>query len=168
MPGMDVTVRSARKEDLEHLVDLRRENGRWHAGLDPVRHHVPEPDRVRAHFLGVLEGRVAGLHLLVAEVGGAVAGLCEFVMSGPPADHQIGRDRRTAQVHTVIRPEHRGAGVGRALVAAAENLAEQLEIDELIAPVLLANAPAAEFYADQGFAIYGQLLAKQLHGTPQL
>jgi len=158
-----MTVRPAAEQDLEAIVELRLENGRWHARLDPWRHRVPEHGAVRAYFRDVLGGLVPEVHVLVAEMGGQVTGMCELVISQPHADHQIGSERRTAQVHTVIHAEHRGAGAGRALVASAQELAEQLAIDELVAPVLLANRRAFEFYGDQGFASYGQLLAKQLN-----
>lgn len=163
---VDVKVRPAAEHDVAALVELRRENGRWHVGLDPVRHRVPESGPVGRYFREVLAGQMPGVHVLVAEVHGEVAGMSELVVSQSHGDHQIGSERRTAQVHTVIDPEHRSVGVGSALVTAIKNLAEHLAIEELVAPVLLANTGAAEFYASHGFAAYGQLLGIQLH-TPE-
>lgn len=100
--------------------------------------------------------------MLVAEVRGEVAGMSELVVSQSHSDHQIGSERRTAQVHTVVDPQHRSLGVGGALLTAIKDLAERLAVHELVAPVLLANTSAAEFYAAHGFAAYGQLLGHQL------
>jgi GNAT superfamily N-acetyltransferase len=144
------------------MIELRRENGRCHVGLDASRHRVPHPDAVRSYFQDVLDGRIAGTQCLVAVVAGDVVGMSEVLVSTRPPDHQIAAPRRTAQVHTVVHPDSRDVGVGQALLTAVEELATHLAIDELIAPVLLANHRGASFYARHGFTAYGQLLGKEL------
>ncbi|MFI7465037.1 GNAT family N-acetyltransferase [Nonomuraea sp. NPDC049646] len=117
--GLDISVRSAKLDDVPALVELRMANAEHHVGLGPSVHRRPDGDVVRGHFESRLRAGQDDL-LLVAEVDGEAAGMAEVVLRPAAPDHQILIPRRTAEVHTVVLDRHRGQGVGRALLAAAE------------------------------------------------
>jgi len=50
-----------------------------------------------------------------------------------------------------VRPERRGQGIGRQLVAAVAEWAAALDIDQLLLHVTEGNDGAARFYASAGF-----------------
>jgi len=146
------------------LVRLRMANGERHAALDPAGHRVPGEGPVRRHFEELLSGpEPAGIVVLVAEVAGTVAGMTELVIRpGPPPAHQIAVPRQQAEVHTVVLEAYRGQGIGRALVAAAEQQAAERGVTRLVAPILAANAEAIAFYSGAGFGSHGVILARDL------
>lgn len=161
---VEFAIRGASSDDLDALVELRCENGRAHLALDSVRHRVPHVEDVRSHFrsvLGQTESARGEHQILIAELDGLVVGMTELIVAPNPPRHQIAAERRTAQIHTIVRPEQRGGGVGQALMEAAERLAAETAIDELVAPILLANERAASFYERNGFAVFGQLFGKR-------
>jgi ribosomal protein S18 acetylase RimI-like enzyme len=65
-----------------------------------------------------------------------------------------------------IRPArpYRGRGIGKALVAAAEQHAIERGVTCLFAPILAANTQAVGFYSGSGFSGYGLILTKDLPG----
>jgi GNAT superfamily N-acetyltransferase len=153
----------ARAEDVPALVRLRIANGERHAALDPSVHRVPEAGPVRRYFEELLSGPAgAGIVVLVAEVAGTVAGMTELVLRPGPPGHQILLPRPLAEVHTVVLEPFRGKGVGKALVAAAEQHAAERGASRLIAPILAANAEAIGFYSAAGFGSHGVILGKEL------
>lgn len=159
---MEISVRVARLEDMPSLVRLQLANAERHVELDPHGHRLPEPAAVR-HYFAELLAEPAVL-VLVAEVAGSVAGMAEIVVSAALPDHRSPVPRLTAQVHTVVLETHRGEGIGKALVAAAEQLARQRGVEVLIAPILASNAEAIGFYSRAGFGQHGILLSKKLNG----
>jgi GNAT superfamily N-acetyltransferase len=145
------------------LVQLRLANAERHAGLDPAGHRLPETGAVRQYFEELLSSSAgADVTVLVAELSGSVAGMTEIVLSPAPPDHQILIPRRTAQIHTVVLERYRGKGIGRALVAAAEQHAAQHGVTCLLAPILESNAEAVSFYSRAGYGQHGIILSKEL------
>jgi len=82
-------VRPAEPRDLDDLVQLRLENGRVHAVLDPSVYRVPDSKAVRQHFDARLMADDNDQVLLVAVVDGRVLGLAEVSLNPPPPAHQI-------------------------------------------------------------------------------
>ncbi|MFF4198065.1 GNAT family N-acetyltransferase [Nonomuraea sp. NPDC001831] len=101
--------------------------------------------------------------MFVAEADGEVAGMAEVVLRSAPPDHQILIPRRTAEVHTVVLDRHRGRGVGRALLAAAERTARDRDVEFLLAVIFAPNEDAVGFYSSAGFGDHGLLLGKELN-----
>lgn len=98
----------------------------------------------------------------MAEVDGAVAGMAEVVLRPAPPEHQILIPRLTADVHIVVLGHHRGQGLGRVLLAAAEQTAKDRHVELLIAVIFAPNEEAISFYSSAGFNDHGLLLSKRL------
>lgn len=162
---MAILVRAARVQDVPVLVRLRLANAERHTSLDSAGHRLPEEGAVRRHFEELLgDSGGTDVLVLVAEVSGSVVGMSEIVMMPAPPDHQILVPRRSAQVHTVVLEDYRGQGVGKTLVAAAEQRAAQCGVSHLFAPILAPNTEAISFYSRAGFGQHGIILAKELPG----
>lgn len=67
-----------------------------------------------------------------------------------------------AQVHTVVLVGYLGKGIGRALVAAAEQHSTQYGVSRLVGPTLTPNADAISFYSQVSLGREGILLSKEL------
>ncbi|MBM6404766.1 GNAT family N-acetyltransferase [Phycicoccus sp. CSK15P-2] len=89
-----------------------------------------------------------GVHRLVAEVDGTVAGFAELITSpGHPRAAHVG-DLNMLCVH----PDHEGRGVGRALLDAVLELADDwLSLTRLSLVVFADNPRAARLYERYGF-----------------
>ncbi|WP_037912581.1 GNAT family N-acetyltransferase [Actinacidiphila yeochonensis] len=161
---MSITVRSAERADVPALVRLRLANAEAHVRLAPDLYRIPEADTVRRHFEGLLADGPSVL-ITVAELAGEVVGMSEVVLLPEPPDHQILQPRRGADLHTVVLETHRGQGVGRALVAAAERIASAHGAAFLHAGIFTPNADALAFYSASGFGPRGTLLTKE-RATP--
>jgi ribosomal protein S18 acetylase RimI-like enzyme len=124
-----VTVRPATADDADGIAAIYRENGRWHASLDPEYFQEPEHEPLLDALRADEEWRAREDTLaLVAEVDGAVAGYLEASLAPPSetARWQSIRDFSRARMHinslgTADRFKRRG--VATALVEAAEEWA---------------------------------------------
>ncbi len=88
---------------------------------------------------------------IVAEVGGEPAGYA-FVTVGPPyASWDAGE--RLAELETLsVLPEHRGSGVGAALLEAAWDRLAELGVEDMQIVTTATNAGAKRFYEREGFS----------------
>jgi len=68
----------------------------------------------------------------------------------------------TAQIHVVVAPDSRHAGVGTRLRAEVERAARDRGIRRLVAPIHAANARALEFYSNAGYGDSGRITVKPL------
>jgi ribosomal protein S18 acetylase RimI-like enzyme len=74
--------------------------------------------------------------------------------AGADADRPL--ERRVGEItHVMVSSDAMGGGVGRAMVAAAQNLAEQAKLDELVL-VTLPHLPAVAFYEHLGWQRVGE------------
>jgi len=134
----------AAPEDARIIVELLDEYAR-----DPMGGGSPLPGDVRRRLPGELARR-PGAHALMARLDGEPAGmaLCFEGFSTFAA-------RPLLNIHDfMVRAPLRGRGVGRALMAAAEDLARALGCCKLTLEVLEGNAPAQALYRAAGFAGY--------------
>ena len=160
---MTPSIRPARLDDVPALVQLRMANAERHAALNPSHYRFPEPPAVQRYFEDRLSNPLADTGvLLVAEDAGTVAGMTELVLLSAPPDHQILLPLRRAEIHTVVLDAYRGKGIGKALIAAAEQHAIEHGVTLLFAPILAANSEAVGFYSGSGYAEYGLILTKNL------
>jgi len=161
---MPILVRAAERADVPALVRLRLTNAERHVQLDPAIYRVPDVEAVHRHFEEVLAAESKVL-ILVAETVDEVVGMVEVVLLSDPPDHQILAPRRAAEIHTVVLEGHRGAGVGAALLTAAEKAAAERGVLIIYAGIFAPNQGAVRFYSSAGFGPRGTLLSKE-QGAP--
>ncbi|MHC4608015.1 MAG: GNAT family N-acetyltransferase [Planctomycetota bacterium] len=155
-----MVVRPAASPDVPRIVALWREMWDLHAKLDPPRYvATPAAEQVIDGWVrdSVREDRSV---VLVAEDGGEIAGyLLGMILENPPVvPHQFfGYVSELA-----VAERKRGAGVGRALLAAAEEWfrAQGLSLVEL--SVSERNEDAVRFWKREGFSDYLLRLRKEL------
>lgn len=161
---MSISIRAAERTDVAALVRLRLANAERHVQLAPAIYRFPDVEVVRGHFESVLSNE-SNTVISVAEAAGEVVGMVELVLLAEPPDHQILIPRRAAEIHTVVLDEHRGQGVGAALVSAAERVAAERGASILYAGIFTPNTDAVRFYSSAGFGPRGTLLSKE-QGAP--
>ncbi|MCR6689985.1 GNAT family N-acetyltransferase [Cellulomonas sp.] len=141
MPAVPVTVRSARPGDLPAV----RRFGATHV----YAHYAPliGAEHARGQVTRwwdeeYLARAVAAGRLLVATVGDALVGVAQHGLAGD--DHVVYK--------LYVHPEHRGSGIGRALLAAIE---EQIPpgATRLCVEHVAANRRAGAFYEREGFVV---------------
>ncbi|SOC10505.1 GNAT family N-acetyltransferase [Rhodobacter maris] len=107
-----------------------------------------------AESLGQLisERQAAGRAFLVAESLGEVAGFVSY------DQFRKGLGYAAAMEHTIIlAPAARGQGVGRALMAAAEDHARQAGAHLMVGGISAENAPGLAFHAAVGYVEAGRV-----------
>ncbi len=144
-------MRPAELRDLDDLVQLRLENGRVHAVLDPSVYRVPGSKAVREHFDARLMADDDDQVLLVAVVDGRVLGLAEVSLDPPPPAHQILLPVPSAHLHVVVAAPARGQGLGRRLELAAREWTGSRGVQQLVAGIQIDNQAAIDFYDRCGY-----------------
>jgi ribosomal protein S18 acetylase RimI-like enzyme len=136
---MAVAMRQASAHDLAALVELMQEFY-GEAGF-PLG-----PDRARAAFLPLLAPGQLG-QVWLAEYDGQVAGHLVLTLC-----YSMEYGGRSAFVDDLfVRPALRNRGVGRALVAHARKVCEELGVRAMHLEVARANGPAQAIYRAVGF-----------------
>lgn len=132
--------------------------------------HAFEPDRridpkAGADFLPVLLERVEkqdGRIFIAEDDGGAPIGWAVF-HTLEHLNYIVPEERLYGYVAELFVVEAaRGQGVGRALIAACEDVARQMKLKSLMIGVLAKNARARKTYEAAGFAPYALELRKYL------
>ena len=146
-----VIVRAAELGDLDELIELRLENGRVHAALDPSVYRVPDRAAVRSHYVAELTADHDGRALLVAVVEQLVVGLAEVSIDPPSPAHAILLPVPAGRLHLMVARDRRGQGVGRRLERAAREWASLHGVRQLVAGIHVDNHNALEFYERRGY-----------------
>lgn len=187
MAGEMPRIRVALPRDVEALAALRRQAEEVHARLLPdyfrvgvasrppviagagmvtlvaersaratTRKSAPAVTNGRAAARGAAAGRAA------AEKGPAVVGYVTVKVVETPRDPAM-TPRRRAHVETVVvDEEHRGDGVGTALMRAAAAWARRREAEELVLTVWSDNAAAEALYRRLGYQPIARILRRPL------
>jgi N-acetylglutamate synthase-like GNAT family acetyltransferase len=133
---MDLTIRTARAEEREHLENLqRRASLIWDEYRDAL---LANPDAIVLPITQIVDGLV-----LVAESDGATIGFCVVL---PREDGDAELDG------LFVEPSAWRGGVGRLLVQKAAALARSMRAQHLH---VIANPRATGFYAACGFETIG-------------
>jgi GNAT superfamily N-acetyltransferase len=132
-------IRPSVEADAPALVNLVRELAVYEKLESSAR---ATPDDFRVHLFGPRPAAEA----VVAEVGGEVVGFGLVVPTFSTFRGQPGLHLEDL----FVRPEHRGHGIGRALLAAVARLAVERRCGRLEWSVLDWNAPAIAFYRAAG------------------
>lgn len=154
-------IRRAQKSDREAIGRLWYDMLRMHGELD-ARFAPSEDARERWHndfnaWLDRLSRRI-----YVAEVDGAV---CGFVAAEQWAPAPIYQDQPGVYIDEIfIEPEQRGKGIGRQLVEAVREWAEELGVHQVRATVVAKNEDAAAFWREIGAELVLQSFAIPLEG----
>jgi GNAT superfamily N-acetyltransferase len=139
MPNRSVTIRPCRPDDAEALVNLVRElavyerlEAQARATADDFRTHLFGPRPSAEAFLAELEGEAVGFALVFTTFS---------TFRGQPGLYLE---------DVFVRSEHRGRGVGKALLATLARLAVDRGCGRLEWAVLDWNEPAIGFYRALG------------------
>ncbi|HET9947543.1 MAG TPA: GNAT family N-acetyltransferase [Longimicrobiales bacterium] len=100
--------------------------------------------------------------ILVAEVDGTVVGFVGIAANVPNDELDEPQGSYALVTDLAVTAVYRGQGIGRALLAAAEEHAISVGADELRIAVLADNLGAWSLYASVGFAPYLDVLRKDL------
>lgn len=145
------TIRPARADDMAAVAAIYRPavlDGTASFELDP-----PDTAELTARWVRIVE---AGLPWIVAETGGAVAG---YAYAGPYRPRPAYRFALEDSIY--VDPAHKGAGIGRALMAALLPLAEASGARQMVA--IIGDPPnqtaSVALHARFGFARAGLLQA---------
>src|SRR5690554_6665402 len=158
---MNFIIREARPDDRPALVHLM---GVLHEHEAAIEENRAGREAADSHLAWV-EGQAAasGGVILVGEWQGGVQGFICYTFEEDPGTFVKPAYRRYALICDIaVAEEARGQGLGRALLAAAEDAARKAGISELRLYVLEANERARRIYAEAGFKGYERFLAKRL------
>ena len=132
-------IRPARPDDAETIADLIRELAIYEKLGDRAQ---ATPAQIRGHLFGTRPYAEVWL----AEVDGAVAGFALFFHTFSTFRGQPGLYLEDL----FVRPEHRGRGIGKAMLAGLARLAVERDCCKLEWVVLDWNEPAIGFYRALG------------------
>lgn len=148
-----VVVRAAAPTDLESLAALNEE---WAAPAPPAT-AVERVEFVRTLERWMGEGGESVV-CLVAELEGTLVGMAWLIIFERVPDIRDQR-RRTGDLQSVfVRPDFRGAGVGRQLISGLVAVADELGIPRV---TVSANSRSASLYESQGFVATPTLLERR-------
>ena len=146
MPRTPVAIRTATAADVPVLLTLWRElrqvGGRAERAVNPVT--LPDAGE---RFLDAISNPTC--RVLIAEVAGSPAGMAVLRAVRPDPLS----DSRVVQIsHVVVASRSRRRGVGHALVSAAADYADELQVEHVMAALYPSLRDASRFYARLGFA----------------
>jgi L-amino acid N-acyltransferase len=144
---LDVVVRDAAPDDLPAILAIY--NDAVLTGTAIWNDTVSDLAGRRSWFE---ERRAAGFPVLVATVGGEVAGYAGY---GPFRPHQ--GFRHTAELSIYVADGRRGGGVGGRLMAALVERARSARLHVLVGGIEAGNAGSLRLHARHGFVETGRL-----------
>jgi GNAT superfamily N-acetyltransferase len=141
----DMIIRSAQSEDVEALANLMAELG-----------YPTSSEQMRRRFKAISDD--PSNDTLVAEREGKVLG-----MVGLRIERSYGSDDSYVQIRDfVVCSEHRGKGVGRTLISAAEDWARQRGARDVMLTTHKRRTDAHRFYRSMGYEATGYRFYKAL------
>jgi GNAT superfamily N-acetyltransferase len=136
---MNATIRPARPDDAETIATLIRELAAYERLEDQAR---ATADDLTRHLFGDRPSA----EVLIAEVDGGPVGFALYFSTFSTFRGQPGLYLEDL----FVRPEHRGRGIGKALLAGVARVAVDRDCGRLEWSVLDWNTPSIEFYRSQG------------------
>jgi diamine N-acetyltransferase len=151
-----VTVREANGSDATAIGAIARESAEAHVSLAPRMYRVPAmTDAVRRAELDLADpSRV----MLVAVDEARVVGFITYRRLPEPDPGSMIRPVSAAGIGIAVAAEHRGQGVGRVLMEAAEDRAARDGIELLTLDAHHANQRAISLYGSMGYEPSGVLM----------
>jgi GNAT superfamily N-acetyltransferase len=141
----EITIRDAGKGDIQALADLMTELG-----------YPTSAEEMGRRFEGILAD--PSYDTLIAERAGEIAG-----MAGLHLERFYEKDEPCARIMAlVVGSEHRGLGIGRALISAAEDWARRRGAGDVMLTTHKRRADAHRFYRSVGYEATGYRFYKEL------
>jgi len=158
---MGTTIRAATAGDYPAVDALFAAGDTFHAGGAPevFRPPVSAPARPREIYDGMLD---PGHATFVAEREGRVVGFVHALLRASPPHPGFVPDRYAAVEELVVAEGQRGAGVGRALLARAEDWAREQGASAVTLTVWEFPGGALPFYERLGYRPLQRRLRKRL------
>jgi len=154
-------VRPATVSDIARLRQMYRELDETHRSQHPEL-FPPTIERDTARVESMLSDPKVGIFVAMLSSGAPAIGFARVVDVQTP-DGSVLLSRRFGLVdELVVMPEHRRAGVARALLVAVEAWARQRGLGALEVTVWAFNQAARELYVNEGFSIMRHYLRKPL------
>ena len=144
MPPDALLIRRATEADLPRAIELLALG----AVPDARPHNSDSPDHIGPYRSALREIDATGGAVLVAELGAEVIGVCQLLVFR----HLQARGGLCAELESVhVHPEHRGTGVGSALVREAVDRARALGCYRVQLTSNAVREDAHRFYERLGF-----------------
>ena len=149
-------IRDAIDGDARALAELARESAEAHVALSPRFYRLPDA----ADALARAERQLAdqGRTTLVAVVGAQIVGAVDLTPLPLPSLGSMVRARRAVDVGIIVSAAHRGRGIGRALLDAAEDRAARDGVELLTLTAWGGNERAIGLYRSAGYEDAGMIL----------
>ncbi|MGI6208476.1 MAG: GNAT family N-acetyltransferase [Anaerolineae bacterium] len=147
---MSVTVRPATSQDLEAILELYRQVDDMHLEIASDTYRRPERPIRTPEWIAELIADPQAL-LVVAEVGGTVVGFLEAALGEAKPLPFLVQKRFVTVNNLMVDAASRRLGVGRALMAAAQDWVRTQGTQELRLTVYDGNPGAMAFYQALGF-----------------
>ena len=158
----DIEIRPAALDDLDALVDIYLSSANHHVSLDPDYYRVPDRAGAIERLRGILEDEGRTWGYLAAAVDGRIVGSVSIALLSPPTAGSMMAPVPTAEIGIAVLEEARDAGIGTAMMAAAEAWAVERGIRAIILDMSVRNTAAQRFYERLGYATNGLYLRKAI------
>lgn len=155
------SIRGAREEDLTDLCRLSDEINAIHHANNPLDFIEPDgSDRDASYWRGFI-GKDDAAVLVAEEEDFLIGAVAVFVSSSVP--HSFLTSRPRGHIATIVITErYRDRGIGRKLMAAAEEYAKGKGAQDIKLEVMAFNTGAMDFYRDLGYENFSHRLSKSL------
>ena len=149
MSRVNVRVRPAEIPDVDGLVDLTRTIDVSAGTFSGKPLQDPAADHLAKRFTEILDEGQRRLLVAVDDTSSQIVGLLVAKLD------EIGAIEITPVLHIthlLVNPRHRRRGIGRALLAAAVHLADELGLDRVLGTAASGSREANRYLARLGFA----------------
>jgi ribosomal protein S18 acetylase RimI-like enzyme len=161
MSAPALLIRDADAADLPALSALQVEVARLHAAARPdIFAPMPDDAWAKAHLQRALAD--PAVHLFVATREGAVIGLMQCAVRHVPQREGLTPRTYGAVEDLVVAASARGGGVGRMLMARAEEWARERDLASLELTVWGFNTAAQRFYETLGYTTSSRVMIKRI------
>jgi ribosomal protein S18 acetylase RimI-like enzyme len=151
-----VEVREAIQSDARAVAAIAVESAEAHVALAPRFYRVPEmSDATRRAEAQLADPQRT---TLVAVADGFVVGYVQLAPLPAPELGSMVREQPAADVSIAVSATHRGRGIGRALMEAAEDRAARDGLTLITLNALTANESAIGLYRSLGYEASGVLM----------
>jgi GNAT superfamily N-acetyltransferase len=151
-------------DGLGALAPLWAELHQHHRDVSEYPALVPDPERSWAHRLDWYRRLLAGgaSYVTASDDEGRLIGYAVVAFESGPDDTFAVEGGTAEVVSLVVTRDRRSAGVGRALLRAAEGLARDHGFDTIKVAVMTGNTRAQSFYEASGYAAVEHVLYRRL------